>query len=347
VFDLSTRKETHIIAKGSAFGPSVYGNTIAWLEDYWDNGSFVKSEIFTYDLSTHKKAQITTSGAASTPFIYGNKIVYSDNRYGNGDANPDVYLYDLSTRKETRITTDGTGFDPRIYKNTIVWTESHDTGWGNIWMYDLSTHKKKQLSGSSYGEYYGPVIYGNIVAWNDIFSNVYVYDISTSKLKTIVANGTADDVEIYDNIIVWRDVRNGKPDLYVYDLSTSKESRITVSGAASRPAIYGNRIVYQDFRNSNGDWDKNDIYMATLTYPPAAAFTASPLSGKKPLTVRFTDKSTGSPTSWSWNFGDSSTSTARNPTHKYTKIGKYTVSFTVKNSASSSTKKISNYITVK
>jgi len=62
------------------------------------------------------------------------------------------------------------------------------------------------------------------------------------------------------------------------------------------------------------------------------------------MTVELKDKSTGSPTSWFWNFGDKSTSTSKNPEHKYGKAGKYPVSLTVKNSAGSNTKTI--FITV-
>jgi parallel beta-helix repeat protein len=78
-----------------------------------------------------------------------------------------------------------------------------------------------------------------------------------------------------------------------------------------------------------------------------AAFSASPTSGKTPLNVRFTDKSTGSPTSWKWSFGDGTTSTVKNPVHKYSKSGKYTVSLTVKNEKGSNSKTMSGYITVK
>ncbi|WP_141241713.1 PKD domain-containing protein, partial [Methanosarcina spelaei] len=85
----------------------------------------------------------------------------------------------------------------------------------------------------------------------------------------------------------------------------------------------------------------------TVVAKPVAAFSASPTSGKVPLTVKFTDKSTGLPSSWKWTFGDGSTSTVQNPTHKYSKAGKYTVSLTVKNVIGSNTKTISNYITVK
>jgi PKD repeat protein/photosystem II stability/assembly factor-like uncharacterized protein len=63
--------------------------------------------------------------------------------------------------------------------------------------------------------------------------------------------------------------------------------------------------------------------------PPNAAFTAAPLSGRAPLTVTFTDQSTGNITAWSWGFGDGGTSTAQNPSHTYTTAGVYTVSLTV------------------
>ncbi len=64
---------------------------------------------------------------------------------------------------------------------------------------------------------------------------------------------------------------------------------------------------------------------------PVAAFSASSTSGNAPLKVVFTDESTGKPTSWNWNFGDGKFSTVRNPIHKYSKAGKYTVILKVKN----------------
>ncbi len=52
---------------------------------------------------------------------------------------------------------------------------------------------------------------------------------------------------------------------------------------------------------------------------PTANFTGTPTIGTPPLAVSFTDTSTGSPTSWSWTFGDANTSTAQNPSHTYTR----------------------------
>ncbi|PVG80560.1 cell surface protein, partial [Nocardioides gansuensis] len=62
-----------------------------------------------------------------------------------------------------------------------------------------------------------------------------------------------------------------------------------------------------------------------------ASFTVSPASGTAPLSVTFTDTSTGSPTSWLWDFGDGTTSTAQNPSHTYTAAGTYTVSLRATN----------------
>ena len=69
---------------------------------------------------------------------------------------------------------------------------------------------------------------------------------------------------------------------------------------------------------------------------PRANFTATPVTGTAPLAVRFTDTSTGSPTSWAWSFGDGQTSTLRNPNHTYAAAGTYTVSLTVSNAAGQS-----------
>ena len=80
--------------------------------------------------------------------------------------------------------------------------------------------------------------------------------------------------------------------------------------------------------------------------PPVADFSASPTSGNAPLNVAFTDKSTGSPTKWKWTFGDGTSSTVQNPTHKYSKAGTYTVVLTASNAGGSNTVTKSNYIKV-
>jgi PKD repeat protein len=69
---------------------------------------------------------------------------------------------------------------------------------------------------------------------------------------------------------------------------------------------------------------------------PDAVFTAVPTSGYAPLTVQFTDASTGAPTGRDWNFGDGSAhSSASNPVHAYAAVGTYSAVLWVSNSVGS------------
>jgi PKD repeat protein len=80
--------------------------------------------------------------------------------------------------------------------------------------------------------------------------------------------------------------------------------------------------------------------------PPTAGFTAAPTSGPAPLAVQFTDTSVGGPTQWLWDFGDGTTSVARDPAHTYAAVGTYTVSLTVANASGSNTATQTGLITV-
>ncbi len=71
--------------------------------------------------------------------------------------------------------------------------------------------------------------------------------------------------------------------------------------------------------------------------PIKADFSANPQSGEVPLTVQFTDLSTGNPTMWAWDFGDGATDMVANPIHVYTKPGTYTVTLTASNQYTSDT----------
>jgi PKD repeat protein len=79
---------------------------------------------------------------------------------------------------------------------------------------------------------------------------------------------------------------------------------------------------------------------------PEADFAGSPTQGTAPLTVRFTDLSSGGPTSWLWTFGDGTTSTQRNPTKTYGTPGVYDVSLRASNSLGTDTTTRSAFVQV-
>ncbi len=75
------------------------------------------------------------------------------------------------------------------------------------------------------------------------------------------------------------------------------------------------------------------------TFPPRSAFSATPTNGQAPLTVTFTDMSTGSITNRFWDFGNGVTTntTATNFSFSYTTVGTNNVTLTTTGPAGMST----------
>ena len=112
---------------------------------------------------------------------------------------------------------------------------------------------------------------------------------------------------------------------------------------------------------ANGDWefiayvqqsDKTidqgesfNLKNASTNTPPVANFSASATSTCIGI-VNFTDQSTNTPTSWSWNFGDGTTSTQQNPSHTYATNGTYTVTLEATNAYGNDSEVKTSYITV-
>lgn len=79
---------------------------------------------------------------------------------------------------------------------------------------------------------------------------------------------------------------------------------------------------------------------------PVAGFTAYPVSGNGPLTVRFTDTSLNIPTMWYWDFGDGTNEGTASPAHTYAAPGTYSVTLTATNQYGSDTITRTDLITV-
>ncbi len=84
----------------------------------------------------------------------------------------------------------------------------------------------------------------------------------------------------------------------------------------------------------------------TVTAGVLAEFDATPRAGPCPLTVGFGDLSEGNVTTWSWDFGDGTTSSARFPSHVYADCGNYAVSLTVSGPQGTDTLTRSDFVVV-
>lgn len=128
--------------------------------------------------------------------------------------------------------------------------------------------------------------------------------------------------------------------------STTGSSTLTLS--ASSTAATGNATV--TITGTSGSLTRTTALNLTVTAAatggtPTASFTDS-VNG---LAVAFTDTSTdsgGTISSWSWNFGDGSTSATQNPSHTYTASGTYSVTETVTDGVSGKTSTATKSVTV-
>ena len=128
--------------------------------------------------------------------------------------------------------------------------------------------------------------------------------------------------------VAFTDASTGMVTSYSWDFGDSGSS--TLANPTHEYAAAGTYTVSLTVAGPGGSDVDTQASLITVTEPaPVAAFGAAPTSGDAPLTVAFTDVSTGAVTSYSWDFGDSGSSTLANPTHEYTAAGTYTVSLTV------------------
>jgi hypothetical protein len=118
----------------------------------------------------------------------------------------------------------------------------------------------------------------------------------------------------------------------------------TYSGDIARLGVRAPWGINQNGRT--GDtcyWQKLELF---YQLPLAAEFSASDSTFCQGSTVTFTDLSSGTPTSWAWDFGDGTNSVLPDPTHTYTTVGTYDVSLTVTNSTGSESETKTGFITV-
>lgn len=96
---------------------------------------------------------------------------------------------------------------------------------------------------------------------------------------------------------------------------------------------------------SNAGVSSNAVSGAAVA-APVANFTAFPTSGDAPLAVAFSNQTTGTVTSYFWDFGDNESSNESNPNHLYAAPGSYAVSLTAFGPGGTNTQTRFNHITV-
>ena len=125
-----------------------------------------------------------------------------------------------------------------------------------------------------------------------------------------------------------------------FSASSQYNTKYNTFGSMQAPLhIYKKAGMYPVTVTVNGALGVNITkQLLVAVYPkPIAKIAANHKSGKAPLLVHFTSKSTGTISSYLWSFGDGQTSSAKNTSHVYTSSGTYTATLTVTGPGGTST----------
>ncbi len=147
--------------------------------------------------------------------------------------------------------------------------------------------------------------------------------------------------------VTFTDLSTGDPTSWLWDFGDGTPTA-TAQNPSHEYTSAGTYTVTLTVSNVGGeDTETKENYITAGVPTTVADFVGEPTSGPAPLTVTFTDLSTGDPTSWLWDFGDSGTSAQQHPSHTYADVGTYTVSLTATNIFGSDTEIKTDYVTVR
>ncbi|HUJ11494.1 MAG TPA: PKD domain-containing protein [Verrucomicrobiae bacterium] len=145
--------------------------------------------------------------------------------------------------------------------------------------------------------------------------------------------------------VAFTDTSSGSPTSWSWNFGdTGTSTSQSPNHTYTTPGTYSVRLIASNSGGSSTNTQTNLI--TVLPPPPVASFTATPTNGAAPLTVSFTDASSGSITGWSWAFGDSGTSTSQSPSHQYINPGSYAVQEIVSGTGGSSNDTVVGLINV-
>ena len=177
----------------------------------------------------------------------------------------------------------------------------------------------------------------------------YPDDIDAIKSQIVSQGPVVTYFEATGDFMQWGSTHHSPTDYYPYVPSDGSNHAVAIVGYKDDPLIshggywivknsWGTGWGYNGFFNieyGSLNIDNVQITWATYTAAPIAAFSSTPVNARVGDPLSFTDASTpvlGTLVSWSWDFGDLTTSQDRNPFHSYVAKGTYYVILTVTDS---------------
>jgi PKD repeat protein len=119
------------------------------------------------------------------------------------------------------------------------------------------------------------------------------------------------------------------PDIPGFEIQNETTAIATITAPYVETSSESFTVTLTVTDNENASAIDTALILVNNMTQPEAAFSATPVTGTAPLSVQFTDTSTGMPENWVWDFGDNASSFEQHPLHVYKKSGVYTISLTV------------------
>jgi len=230
------------------------------------------------------------------------------------------------------------------YGNPKVTYTIHGYSGGNV-SFAPYAYVSYQTGGGSY--------FDRTVGWASRSSTnswlVTLSEAGTAPVADFSADVTSGDAPL---AVQFTDLSTNSPTSWAWDFENNGIVDSTEQNPTFTYTIAGTYAVNLTVTNAAGsDSEVKTDYITVSSGgsgddAPVADFTANVTSGDAPLSVQFTDASSGSPTTWFWEFGDNETSTEQGPGHTYSAAGNYTINLTVTNAAGSNSTIKADYITV-
>lgn len=270
VLDCSYEKGVRLSNSGDGYSPKISGKKVIWSDKLyngqtgeivempssgWDiDGDYVvlSQPLSLYRISTNKIISLPgklSEDAGANLAIYNNKLVFDQNcDFFHSPDQPRcaIYVYDVSQDRIEKL------FDLEIYNKSFgedVVMPPEGIGWIDLygdWM------------AYSYGRgWYNP---------SDSFEkpDIFAYNLVTKEKRRLTKNPETQSLpQIYGNVVVWEDRRDGGRDVYAYDLEKDKEWAVTKTLKEENwPKIKSSIIFWSD---SYCDLNKNGMPGGCLT----------------------------------------------------------------------------------
>ena len=269
---------------------------------------------------------------SGSPFVKVRSSVSDAGAEATGGGSSAASIHVDGTRIRTAFQSDATNLAPSLTAATNVFLFDSASGFSTL------LNQKIATSGSAIGD-------GIATAPAISSDGARVAFLSAAKNIDVVR--TSDGNRSTDIFLVETEPL-AQGNVLPFRVSMTTAEGADANGSSNAPSIgsFGGSLnfgsgflAYSTAATNLGTSDSTNLIVSFLneTSGVFADFSAFPRRGSVPLTVLFTDQSTGTPIGWQWDFDNDGTvdSTEQNPSHTFTTPGSYTVKLVASNANSS------------